>query len=109
VSDLAKHTPALSLRRLTLLLAFLVAFAQGLLAVHEISHAIQRSNDVGQADAVCISCLALSGVNGAPVPVHAMPEPPRLLAGVSSVLSLAIAPSAPIRFFLSRAPPRSLR
>lgn len=109
MSDLAKHTPALSLRRLMLLLAFLVAFAQGLLAVHEISHAIQRSSDVGQTDVVCISCLALSGVNGAPVPVHAMPEHPHLVAAISSAFLLAIAPSAPIRFFLSRAPPRSLR
>ena len=89
-------------------MACLVVFAQALLAIHEVSHASQISYDVGQEEVVCITCLALSGIHGAPPLAQATPlKHFSESTGAVAFLS-AIIPSAPLRYFLTRAPPVSL-
>lgn len=82
-----------------------LVFAQAFAGVHAISHATGHANDGDRADRICVTCVALSSVNGAPPPVHAK---------ISSFEFGAIerpapAPSDPRpiapRNFRSRAPP----
>jgi hypothetical protein len=96
------------LRWQILLLAWLILFGQVFLTVHEISHADQYSHDADHDQGVCVTCLAISGINVAPPPMHAIPG--LLQTGTESLPGIAIIKprSAPFRYFQSRAPPVSL-
>jgi hypothetical protein len=86
-------------------LAAALLFVQIMLAAHGLEHAFGHEHDSDGKAEVCIECLALSGMQGAP--------PPSVLplsvtqAGVE-VASIAVPPAptfARHRAFLSRAPP----
>lgn len=88
-----------------LLLALVLVFGQALVAAHEISHATGASQDGKDLGAVCATCLALSGIQGAPPPAHA-PFEPLKLADVHAERPLPPLPSLEVRApYRSRAPP----
>jgi hypothetical protein len=85
------------------LAAILLAF-QVLLLAHGVAHAFERGEDADRAE-VCVECLALSGIQGAPPPAalsHSMPHT-AVAAAMGAVLP-APTFSRPVPF-LSRAPP----
>lgn len=88
-----------------LLLALVLVFGQALVAAHEISHATGASQDGKDLGAVCATCLALSGIQGAPPPAHAPLDAPKL-ADVHAEQPLPPQPNLEVRApYRSRAPP----
>jgi hypothetical protein len=80
-------------------------FVQIMLAAHGLEHAFGHGHDSDGDAKVCIECLALSGMQGAPPP--AVPPLSVLQAGME-VTCVAVPPAptfARYRTFLSRAPP----
>lgn len=87
-------------------LAAAVLFAQLLLVFHGIGHAFEehRADNVGHDD-ICLECLALAGIHGAPPPLPILPPvvQPAVAAGYEFVLP---APTGAFRIVLSgRDPP----
>lgn len=94
---------ALRIWRTGWLAAVLLAFQVVLLA-HGVAHAFERGQDVDRTE-VCVECLALSGIQGAPPPVaESLPLPQ-----AADAAEVCAVPPAPTIFrpvpFLSRAPP----
>ncbi len=88
-----------------LLLALVLVFGQALVAAHEISHATGASQDGKDLASVCATCLALSGIQGAPPPAHAPLQAPTL-ADVQPEQPLPPLPCLEVRApYRSRAPP----
>jgi hypothetical protein len=89
-------------------LVWLVAamlFVQIMLAVHGIGHAFEPDHDADAHHGVCLECLALAGVHGAPPPV--LPGPVGLPAAAATEYA-AVPPAPTFTFravFRSRAPP----
>jgi hypothetical protein len=85
------------------LAAVLLAF-QVLLLAHGVAHAFERGQDADRAE-VCVECLALSGIQGAPPP--AAPSHPTSQTTVDAA-PCAVPPAPTFSRsvpFLSRAPP----